>query len=80
MQFIYDIAMSHPNVQKQLQNGDVISTNCAQGYSSAHVAESSLRAQTVLCGVVAPSYQHYHHGGVDNKVPELYATRSELLD
>ena len=38
-----------------------------------------LKAQTSLRGVVAPCNQH-HHGCVDNKVPELYTTRSELLD
>ena len=36
---------------------------------------SSLRAQTVLCGVMAPCYQ-----GVGNKVPQLHTTQSEPLD
>ena len=35
----------------------------------------------MLCGVVAPCYQHYQpHGGVDNKMPQLHATQSEALD
>ena len=36
-----------------------------------------LRAQTVLCGVVVPCYQH---SSVDDKVPQLHATQSEPLD
>ena len=35
----------------------------------------SLRAQTVLRGVVAPCYQH-----LDNEVPQLHVTLSEPLD
>ena len=43
----------------------------------ANVRKSKLveeRAQTVLCGVVAPC------GDVDNKVPQLQATQFEPLD
>ena len=39
------------------------------------VLQPSLKAQTVLRGVVAPCY-----GDVDNKVPQLHATQSEPLD
>ena len=38
----------------------------------------SLKAQTVLRGVVASCYQHYDD--VDNKVPQLHTTQSEPLD
>ena len=42
---------------------------------------TSLRTQTVLCGVVTPCYQHhYQHGGVNNKVQQLRITQSEPLD
>ena len=34
----------------------------------------------MLRGVVAPCYQHHHHGGFDCKVPQLHATQSEPLD
>ena len=41
----------------------------------------NLRAQAVLREVVAFCYQHQQYGrGVDNKVPQLYATQSEPLD
>ena len=43
----------------------------------------SLRAQTVLRGVVAPCYQHHQPhvvGGVEDKVPQLHAMQSEPLD
>ena len=40
-----------------------------------YLDNTSLRAQTAVCGVVAPCYQY---GNVDSKVPQLYATQFEL--
>ena len=45
-----------------------------QKYVHMFIPSGSLRAQTVLCGVVAPCYQHHY---IDNKVPKH---RSEPLD
>ena len=47
---------------------------------SEHRSATSLKAQTVLHGVVAPCYQYHRHVGVDNKVPQFPATQSEPLD
>ena len=38
----------------------------------------SLRAQSLLRGVVAPCYQHY--SGIDSKGPQLHSTNPEFLD
>ena len=43
--------------------------------------DASLRAQTLLYGVVAPCHQCHRSGGVvENKVPQLHTTKSEPLD
>ena len=40
----------------------------------------SLRAQTVLHGVVAPCHQHHHSGSVGDKVPQLHTKQPDPLD
>ena len=49
----------------------------ARNYSSlnSHGLGTSLRVQTVMCGVVTPYY-----GGANNKVLQLHAKSSELLN
>ena len=52
-----------------------------QNKKQAFLCYASLKAQTLLCGVVVPCYQYHSSGGViDNKVPQIHTTLSKPLD
>ena len=52
----------------------------AQNKKRTFLYNANSRDQTLLHAVVAPWYQRHSSGGVDNKVPQLHATKSEPID